>query len=314
MFHVPRAPLVRPLMALALALVTTTAHADELSKCVEAAESAQSFRAVGRLREAAERFAACASGPCPEVVRKDCRTWGQEVRRDLPSVVLRVVDAEGLAVRARVSTDGGAPLDVGSDPIPLDPGPHTLRVEADGFSPEPVDVTVAKGEQGRAILVRLRRPETAAARPVPPPPPPTTTAPEAQASVLPWVFYGVSAVGLGAFTLLGLSAKSDADDLRAKCSPHCASSDVDRVRTRAIIADASLGVAIVSAGIGTFLLLRPTDTSEVRATSSGLRLDVRFLAHAVGCRETTPCAPAASWPSTCRAASLRWRWCARTAR
>lgn len=272
----PRASHVRPFVALALALVSTAARADELSKCVEAAESAQSLRAVGRLREAAEKFQACASGPCPEVVRKDCRTWGQEVRRDLPSVVLRVVDPEGLAVKARVSTDGAAPLDVGSDPIALDPGPHSLRVEAEGFAPEPLDVTVARGEQGRVLLVRLRRPDAPPRKPEPPPPPPPPAQPQAQVSPLPWVLYGVSALGLGGFTVLGLSAKSDADDLRARCSPHCAASDVDRVRTRALIADASLGVALVSAGIATYLILRPTDTSEVRATTSGLRFDLRF--------------------------------------
>jgi hypothetical protein len=87
---------------------------------------------------------------------------------------------------------------------------------------------------------------------------------------VPWALYGVAAVGAVGFTVLGLSAKSDADHLRATCAPRCATDDVNHAETKAHLADASLAIGLISAGIATYWLLSASDAPVVvGATSHG---------------------------------------------
>lgn len=69
-------------------------------------------------------------------------------------------------------------------------------------------------------------------------------------------------VALGVSLVVGLGAKSDADNLKSTCAPHCASTDVDAVRSKVIISDIAFGVGIVAAGIATYLLVTRAPAKE----------------------------------------------------
>ena len=98
----------------------------------------------------------------------------------------------------------------------------------------------------------------------PTPPPGGETAKEG--SIVPaLVVGGIGVLALGSFAIFGLGGKSDVNNLENTCKPHCAESDVDKARTKLIIADISLGVGIVALGVATYLILtRPKIDADVK--------------------------------------------------
>jgi tetratricopeptide (TPR) repeat protein len=101
--------------------------------------------------------------------------------------------------------------------------------------------------------------------------------------ILGYVALGVGAVGLGVGTFFGiqaLSAKSDAEDACAendgtrRC-PARAEDALDDARSKALIADVSLGVGVVAAAVGAYLVLRrgpeKSASSRMLRVSAGQR-------------------------------------------
>jgi hypothetical protein len=88
-------------------------------------------------------------------VRSKCVEWLPGVERALPSIVVAVKDRRGEdAVRAEVRIDGkivARKLD--GSAIPVDPGPHTLRVDLPGDRPSVKRIVVQQGEQFRKVSV-----------------------------------------------------------------------------------------------------------------------------------------------------------------
>ena len=70
-----------------------------------------------------------------------------------------------------------------------------------------------------------------------------------------YVLGGLSLAALGSFTYFGLSGRGMERALSDECSPRCSDARVDSVRTQYVIADVSLGIAVVSLGIATVLAL-----------------------------------------------------------
>ncbi|MGZ3478173.1 MAG: hypothetical protein ACXVCJ_26990, partial [Polyangiales bacterium] len=81
------------------------------------------------------------------------------------------------------------------------------------------------------------------------------------------VFGGIGVVGLVGFVGFGLSAKSQASDLRSSCAPACAQSDVDGVKRKALFADVSLGIGLVAIGAATYFFI--ASSSDKDATKVG---------------------------------------------
>jgi len=77
----------------------------------------------------------------------------------------------------------------------------------------------------------------------------------------------VGVAGLASFAYFGLSGLSLQHDLE-ECAPHCVKADVDRMRSRYLVSDVSLLVAVTSLGVGTYLFLsgRPATESKERAS------------------------------------------------
>lgn len=94
---------------------------------------------------------------------------------------------------------------------------------------------------------------------------------EAGLPVAPLIAFGAGAAGLIGFAVFGGLVLSEDADLEEGClirMPPCDEAATDRVATYALLADISLGVAIVGAGVGVALLLLAGDGDEEPAPSA----------------------------------------------
>jgi hypothetical protein len=242
-------------LALGLAL-PARAHADEKLACIGASEDGQNQRDQGKLLAARASFARCVSDTCPAVVRTDCGKWLADVEERIPTLQVRVRDGKGQDVLdATLLVDGAARADATSGRfVPIDPGVHVLRCEHAGGEPVEQRIVVREREKDRLLDLVLG---PAGARATPPAD--HATAPDAPPGrpfpVGAAIAGGVAVLALGSFAFFGATAKSDLDHLRATCEPACATSDADAAHTKWIVANASLGVAAIAAGLAVWLYL-----------------------------------------------------------
>jgi hypothetical protein len=81
-----------------------------------------------------------------------------------------------------------------------------------------------------------------------------------------WIAGGVSLAGLTAGVVLGASAVSQRNDLRASCAPHCSTSDVDQVRREAVLANVAFGVGLSAAALAVVsYVMAPTSRPSAAA-------------------------------------------------
>lgn len=226
--------------------------------CMMSASDGQDARDQGRLVEARTHFQRCAQTECPAPIPTYCADWLKEVERKLPSLVIRVVDGnDGDLTDASVFLDD-RPLPLDGRSIEVDPGKHRLRVTRSGSKASETELIAAQGEKDRRVLVRLagEKPlETQAVLPkarVAEPAAPSMFAHIPKAS---WIAWGIGAAGLLSFSAFGLKARLDYDSYSSTCGNHCSLSDRDSVSTTVTVADVSLVVGLVGAGVGTLLWL-----------------------------------------------------------
>lgn len=248
------------ILACGLGVLLASAHArparadSAAAACIDAHEQAQRLMQDGRLRAAREKLLVCSRETCPKVAQTDCATWMRDVARDMPSVVVTAKDAAGRDTeKVRVIVDGETIAEsLDGRALALDPGPHAFRFEASGRILEQ-KVLVAAGEQNRHVVADF----TAPAPPPPPPlgpPPPSKGTHEPDEShstpVASYVLGGVAVLGVASFTVFGLLGKST-----EKCVPTCTNEDVSDFRRSYLVADISLGVALVSLGAAVWIAL-----------------------------------------------------------
>ena len=254
-----------------IVLAHTSAAADDREQCANAAEQAQSLRDEGKYRRAREQMLLCAREVCPGPIKSDCGNWLDQIERDAPTVVFGAKDAGKDIFDVKVSMDGVVVTErLDGKPQLVDAGEHTFTFEHGGVVKEE-RVLVRSGEKGRAITVTFGD----QAPPLTSPPP---VSPTEEGSLVPaLVVGGIGIVALGSFALFGIQGKNDVDDLQ-KCKPRCEESDVDRARTKLIIADISLGVGIVALAVSAYMIItRPKVSDHVSVSSrSGPSLKLDF--------------------------------------
>jgi hypothetical protein len=86
------------------------------------------------------------------------------------------------------------------------------------------------------------------------------------APVLAYVLGGVAAFALGSFSYFAIAGKTLEKNRARTCSPSCTDDQVAPVRRDYAIADVSLGVGVIAAGLATWLFLRAR--SAPRASAS----------------------------------------------
>jgi hypothetical protein len=275
----------------ALAQEAPPGEAPSKASCAQAYESSQESRAAGQLQETQKRLSVCARPECPSFVQKDCVRWLEEVDRELPSVVMRAEGLDAEAARSlRVTLDGQPiPNAFGGGPIAIDPGRHELVAESPGRSRITRIIVAQQGVQNRPVTLDFApEPAPAASAAV------AVDAGSPGSSLRPYAYvaWGIGAVGLGAFAVLGTLGRADEDALRDDCPSAtevaslvmpgvCAKSEADERKAiyerEFLLADIGLVTGIMGAAAGTvlFILAGTEGSSDDGASSAaGLHLDV----------------------------------------
>jgi hypothetical protein len=242
----------------------TPVRALDPQECVAAYEQAQLLRSRSQLRAAKEQLLVCTQNACPKVVTRDCTQWLSEIEADTSTIVLSARDEHGRELtQVRVKADGVKLLDsLDGKAIPIDPGPHVLRFEGGSQQSVEEKLVIHQGERNRAVSVVLSTGQD-------PPVSPAVDRPMASepSKTLPIVAGAVGALALGSFAYFGLTGRAEVNRLRAQCAPQCAQSDVNAAHAKLIVADASLGLGVVSLGIATWFFLshRQPDATQPKA-------------------------------------------------
>jgi hypothetical protein len=229
---------------------------DARRECAAKHEQSQVLRNGGRLLESLAALRVCSQQSCQAAVREDCVQWFEEVKRSVPSVVVRARSGDVDQLDVRVSIDGRlASSRLDGQPIELDPGSHIFRFECAGFDPIEREVLVTPGEKLRTIPVEFAPPAegaeaSEAASPSGAPNQSgarTAAKPRSTVSPLAYVAAGTALLGAAGFAGFGLWGLDQRSSLESSCKPSCKSSEVNGVRTKFLVADISLGVSLVAA-------------------------------------------------------------------
>jgi hypothetical protein len=258
------------------------ARADNTDACLAAYEKSQQLKQQGKLGASREQLVQCVQPTCPALVKKDCSQWLADLDASTPTVIVNARDAEGKDVlNVRVLVDGAVLMDkLDGKPHPIDPGVHVFRYEREGADPTEESIVIQEHEKNRVITAKIALPPASSTSPSMHL---DTTAPPPSSPVLGYTLLGVGVAGVAVFSIFAAMGQHDVDQMRNgpdKCAPSCDPSRVDSARTKIIVANASLGAGIVAAGVGTFLLLKPSKSSTglgvgVRPVAGGTMADVR---------------------------------------
>jgi hypothetical protein len=277
----------------ALAQEAAPGEAPSKASCAQAYESSQESRAAGQLQETQKRLSVCARAECPSFVQKDCARWLEEVDRELPSVVMRAEGLDAEAARSiRVTLDGQpVPNAFGGGPIAIDPGRHELVAESPGRTRITRTIVAQQGVQNRPVTLDFApepAPAASAAAAVDAGSPGSSLRPYA------YVAWGVGAVGLGTFAVLGTLGRADERALKDDCPSAtevptlvmpgvCAKSEADERKAiyerEFVLADIGLVTGIMGAAAGTVLFVLaatdgPSSSDDGASSEAGLHLDV----------------------------------------
>jgi len=258
-------------MAMAFVAWCRLGHADPQAKdCIDAHADGQVLRGQHKLLDARRKFVACVAEGCPLLVQKDCAELLKEVDGATPSVVIAGLDAQGRdTTRISVKVDGRAlASELDSVAIPLDPGAHSFEFTASNGAVQRVSLVLREAEKQRPVIADFRQ------RPPPESRSPAERSSEPAPPLLSYVFGGVGLAALGSFAYFAISGHAIENEFD-ECKPNCQGREdrASSMRTRYAIADVSLGVAIVSFGLGGYLWL--SNEPPASATPTALRLGVR---------------------------------------
>ena len=266
----------------------TAAFAADEAACVAASETSITLRKQGHLKQALEQLAVCADASCPAEVRAECARRIADVRAELPTLILSAKDPAGNdLLDVKVSVDG-VPADgiLDGRPLPIDPGLHTLTLEAPGRPRVEKKIIIREAEKDRRETVVL---DSTSASPSPSPPPAGTSASSGGSSwstnkTLAVVSAGLGVVGLGLGAGWGIAAISSQNQEKSACpSAGCtghsqAVSDYDSAHQNGTASTVSFiaGGALLAAGV--VLWITAPGSSQESATPAPLGLNDLRLA------------------------------------
>jgi hypothetical protein len=158
--------------------------------------SATTLRALGRHVDARDAFALLLDRHGKKLdpeIKKKAETMLTEERARVASLLLSGLPAMGPELRLLI--DGNASPDSGTRPLSLevDPGRHSVNVEAERAKPFAWEGVVGDGEKKTVTIRLIPADPVATTSSLPPPPPPPETAPSSSVFASP-IFWGVVGV------------------------------------------------------------------------------------------------------------------------
>jgi hypothetical protein len=156
--------------------------------------------------------------------------------------------------------------------VELNPGTYRFRFVAEGKPEVEQEIVLGEAEKFRTVTIRFSDPaklpesgpsvqQQAGLSTTTLPPRMTEERPIPLAS---YIFAGVAIVGGVNFAAWGLSSKSLVSNMEDNCAPDCQQTYIDRARTRALVADVSLGIGVASLATATVIyFLRPAKSVPV---------------------------------------------------
>lgn len=149
-----------------LLFASAAAGQDVKETCPQASERAQRLLDDRRMLEARAAFLSCAEDSCPGAVKRDCRAQLDELKKTLPSIVIRVVDSNHSDVaNGQVTLDGTKIGSLDGRVLEVDPGTHRVHVDLPDGRAFDRQVIVAAGEQSRAVTFDTSAPASSAGVP-----------------------------------------------------------------------------------------------------------------------------------------------------
>ncbi len=199
-----------------------------------------------------------------------------------------------------VSLDG-QPLKTGTEGVPraVDPGSHTVHVEAAGLRTVDQNLSLAEGER-RKVTISLEAnappppvpppsPEPAPASTPPPPPatiqepaqpPPSEPAPKQTSGSLALSITGFAVAGasLIAGGALGIASLSSTSDIKSQCNgnncPASLASQADSAKLEGTLSTVCFILVVPAVALGIFTLPRETSGASPAAPSAGVSLSI----------------------------------------
>jgi hypothetical protein len=200
--------------------VATVAQAQGMpvEKCTGNFEEAQLKEKRGKLVEAEQLYAACATSKCPTMITTDCSAKRDEMIRRIPTITVVVRDASGSDLESYVEIDG-KPVQDRAHAQPIDPGEHVVNYRASGRKPSSQKITVVEGEKARVITITAG--DGKDAEPVVPSAPgqehspsPAQRPPESHSIVAPVILGSIGVIALLAGVGLQVMAQNEDDRAR----------------------------------------------------------------------------------------------------
>jgi hypothetical protein len=274
-------------LVLACALTTSMsafAEGPSADACATASDNAQPLRKTGKFHEAKQQLLICVNKSCPSMVRNDCSTQLNELEKVTPTIVFEAKDAGGNDVTAVTVTMDGAPLadHLDGTALPVDPGRHHFVLKAVGTNPVVTkDLVIRESEKERHEALVFGAATVSAAASNDSSGPPT----DVEGGSPKWPIYaafGVGAVGLivGTIGLVGMVNQNST--LSGECTLPNGGCDpkyqpqLDQLHQDQIVAGIGFGVAVVGAGIGTYLLLTASSPPAKAQASGQVRVSPRI--------------------------------------
>ena len=254
------------LWVVAISLSTGVASAAGVSKqmCVESHLNAQSQRMQGLLVESQRNLRTCANEDCPDIVRRDCVKWLEEIQEEVPTVIFEAFDQRGALKDVTVSHDGRTlAVSIDGAAIELNPGTYNLVFETADGRHQTRRVLIRQGDRNRSVAVEF---------------------PEDQKRESAWVLRvplaarvsgGIALVAAGVAAGFGTSALIHQSDALDSCAPNCDERVRDQITARAAVADIAGGVALASAVVTVVLVSRASREQRVAAVGPILRVSPR---------------------------------------
>jgi hypothetical protein len=146
-----------------------------------------------------------------------------------------------------------------SEPIPVNPGSHTVRAEASGFQQFSESIQLEEKDKKSLKIAMIEAPTEAPVVVATEEAPKDKKSSSGGGNALAWVSIGVGVVGVGVGTFFALKSRSTKSDLDDRCNDGvCSENDrelYDKGKSQANVATVGFAVGAVGIGLGTVLLL-----------------------------------------------------------